>query len=369
MQVNPAAAVPTTAQQSLLAAQQQRTLMAAANNSAAIQAATQQVNQHLRAQGHTVSTNGQNSPTSLTPEQYRMLIQARMQANAAKLQQAQAQASIVQAQAAVHGNTQVASANASHMHAMQQAVATARAHNSAQNGQTAANPAAAATAAASVPSGNSVISAQQAMMRIKQHFPTIGDEYVQRMILQHQAQAKSLGRELTYTHISNLIANLAQQYQGATAQAQQAHAQQQAQQAQQQQHAAATAVAASAHHQAGHGQSPTHHGVVSVGHVGAGGIHHPHPPISRGGGSASTQQMLNQLMMSQTRAPSSSPMMGNATPVMNNAGITSRGSSATPMQRGGSYHTPTPGPNGATSGGMQQGSPRVGQSQMGGAGQ
>ncbi|KAK6357644.1 hypothetical protein TWF718_001952 [Orbilia javanica] len=372
--VNPAAAVPTTAQQSLLAAQQQRTLMAA-NNTAAIQAATLQVNQHLRAQGHTVSRDGQNSPTSLTQEQYRMLIQARMQANAAKLQQANLSQAQAQAQAASHGgNTQVASATANHLHAMQQAVAAARAHNgTAQNGQ-----ATGAVAASNTPAGNSVISAQQAMLRIKQHFPTIGDEYVQRMILQHQAQAKSLGRELTYTHISNLIANLAQQYQGATAQAQAAqqaaHAQQQqaqqAQQQQQQQHAAATAATATAHHQAGHSQSPPHHGVVGVSHVGAGGIHHPHPPISRAGGSASTQQMLNQLMMSQTRAPSSSPMMGNATPVMNNAGITSRGSSATPMQRGGSYHTPTPGPNGATSGGMQQGSPRVGQSQMGsGSGQ
>ncbi|KAF3223356.1 hypothetical protein TWF106_005128 [Orbilia oligospora] len=368
MQVNPAAGVPTTAQQSLLAAQQQRTLMAAASNTAAIQAATHQVNQHLRAQGHTVSRDGQNSPTSLTPEQYRMLIQARMQANAVKLQQANLSQVQAQAQAAAHGgNSQVTSATASHIHAMQQAVAAARAHNNTtQNGQTSG-----ASATANTPAGNSVISAQQAMLRIKQHFPTIGDEYVQRMILQHQAQAKSLGRELTYTHISNLIANLAQQYQGATAQAQAAqqaaHAQQQVQQAQQQQqqHAAANAATATVHHQAGHNQSPPHHAVVGVSHVGAGGIHHPHPPISRAGGSASTQQMLNQLMMSQTRAPSSSPMMGNATPVMNNAGIASRGSSATPMQRGGSYHTPTPGPNGATSVGMQQGSPRVGQSQMG----
>ncbi|KAK6508918.1 hypothetical protein TWF481_003686 [Arthrobotrys musiformis] len=370
-QVNPAATAPTTAQQSLMAAQQQRNLMAAAGSSAAIQAATHQVNQHLRAQGHTVSRDGQNSPTSLTPDQYRMLIQARIQANAAKLQQNMSQAQ-AQAATAHGGNTQIASANASHIHAMQQAVAAARAHNSAaQNGQTAGTP-----APANTPAGNSVISAQQAMLRIKQHFPTIGDEYVQRMILQHQAQAKSLGRELTYTHISNLIANLAQQYQGATAQAQAqaaqqaAHAQQQAQQAQQQQaqqqqHAAAAAATATTHHQAGHGQSPPHHGHAGVSHVGAGGIHHPHPPISRAGGSASTQQMLNQLMLSQTRAPSSSPMMGNATPVMNNAGITSRGSSATPMQRGGSYHTPTPGPNGATSAGMQQGSPRVGQSSMG----
>ncbi|KAF3317449.1 hypothetical protein TWF173_011103 [Orbilia oligospora] len=369
MQVNPAAGVPTTAQQSLLAAQQQRTLMAAASNTAAIQAATHQVNQHLRAQGHTVSRDGQNSPTSLTPEQYRMLIQARMQANAVKLQQANLSQVQAQAQAAAHGgNSQVTSATANHIHAMQQAVAAARAHNNTtQNGQTSG-----ASATANTPAGNSVISAQQAMLRIKQYFPTIGDEYVQRMILQHQAQAKSLGRELTYTHISNLIANLAQQYQGATAQAQAAqqaaHAQQQVQQAQQQQqqHTAANAATASAHHQAGHSQSPPHHAVVGVSHVGAGGIHHPHPPISRAGGSASTQQMLNQLMMSQTRAPSSSPMMGNATPVMNNAGIASRGSSATPMQRGGSYHTPTPGPNGATSAGMQQGSPRVGQSQMGG---
>lgn len=370
VQVNPAAAVPTTAQQSLLAAQQQRTLMAAANNTAAIQAATHQVNQHLRAQGHTISRDGQNTPTSLTPEQYKMLIQARMQANAVKLQQANLSQAQAQAQAAAHGgNTQVASATASHIHAMQQAVAAARAHNNiAQNGQAAGSP-----ATSNTPAGNTVISAQQAMLRIKQHFPTIGDEYVQRMILQHQAQAKLQGRELTYTYIRDLIANLAHQYQGASAQAQVAQQaahtqQQQAQQTQQQQqqHAAATAAAATAHHQAGQSQSPPHHAVVGVSHVGAGGIHHPHPPISRAGGSASTQQMLNQLMMSQTRAPSSSPMMGNATPIMNNAGIASRGSSATPMQRGGSYHTPTPGPNGATSGGMQQGSPRVGQSQMGG---
>ncbi|KAF3916848.1 hypothetical protein ABW20_dc0109680 [Dactylellina cionopaga] len=397
--VTPAAAAPTTAQQSLLAAQQQRSLIAAAanaNSAAAVQAATQQVNQHLRAQGHTVASNGQNGPTSLTPEQYRMLIQARMQANNLKLQQVQAQAAVAQAQAqaaAQHGGSpQVSTANANHINAMQAAIAAARAHNapSGQGGQTAT------TVNGSAPSSRDVISPQAAMIRIKQHFPTIGDEYVQRMIMQHQAQAKQLGRELTYGHISNLIQSLAAQFQGASQQAvQQAvqQAQQQAQQAQhqqqqqqqqaqqqqqqvqqqqvqqqqqqQQQHAAANAAL---HHQQGHSQSPPHHSVVGISHVGAGGIHHPHPPISRGGGSATTQQMLNQLMMSQTRAPSSSPMMGNATPVMSSAGIVSRGSSATPMQRGGSFHTPTPGPNGAAAGMGQQGSPRVGQSQMGAGG-
>ncbi|KAK6343883.1 hypothetical protein TWF696_007537 [Orbilia brochopaga] len=360
---SPAAAAPTTAQQSILAAQQ-RSLLAAANaNPAALQAATQQVNQQLRASGHTIATNGQNGPTSLTPEQYRMLIQARLQNNikaqqhaqAAAQAQAQAQA---QAVATAHGSAQVTSANASHIHAMQQAAAAARAHNSAA-GQTA--QVAASAVMNGTPPSQSVISPQAAMIRIKQHFPTIGDEYIQRVVMQHHAQAKQLGRELTYAHISNLISSLASQYQGNAAAAQQAQQQavsaqqaaaQQAQQAQQQ---LAAAAAAAAHHQAqqhANGQlpqTPTHH--AGVAHVGAGGIHHPHPPISRSGGSASTQQMLNQLMMSQTRAPSSSPMMGNATPVMSSAGLASRGSSATPMQRGGSYQTSTPG---------GQGSPRQG---------
>ncbi|KAK6532014.1 hypothetical protein TWF694_003177 [Orbilia ellipsospora] len=380
VQSTPAAAVPTTAQQSLLAAQQQRSLMSA-NSSAAVQAATQQVNQHLRAQGHTIASNGQNGPTSLTPEQYRMLIQARMQANAIKMQQAQAQAQAAQAQAqaaaaAGHGSPQSVSASANHLHAMQAAAAAARAHNSnaGQAGQV--------IAGSSGANRGDLISPQQAMMRIKQSFPTIGDEYVHRMIMQHQAQAKQLGKELTHGHISNLIASLASQFQGvgqqqavAAAQQQQAQLQQaaavaQQQQQQQQQQAAAAQVAAAHHHQQGHSQSPPHPGMVGVAHVGAGGIHHPHPPISRGGASAAAQQMLNQLMISQTRAPSSSPMMGNATPVMSSAGVVSRGSSATPMQRGGSYHTPTPGPAGTSAGAMgQQGSPRIGQSQMPNGGQ
>ncbi|KAF3911075.1 hypothetical protein AA313_de0205012 [Arthrobotrys entomopaga] len=376
VQSTPAAAVPTTAQQSLLAAQQQRSLMSASSN-AAVQAATQQVNQHLRAQGHTIASNGQNGPTSLTPEQYRMLIQARMQANAIKMQQVQAQAQ-AQAQAAAaagHGSPQSVSASANHLHAMQAAAAAARAHNS-NSGQ-----AGQVNAGSSGANRGDLISAQQAMMRIKQSFPTIGDEYVHRMIMQHQAQAKQLGKELTYGHISNLIASLASQFQGvgqqqaaAAAQQQQAQLQQAAavaqQQQQQQQQAAAAQAAAAHHHQQGHSQSPPHPGMVGVAHVGAGGIHHPHPPISRGGASAAAQQMLNQLMISQTRAPSSSPMMGNATPVMSSAGVVSRGSSATPMQRGGSYHTPTPGSAGTSAGAMgQQGSPRIGQSQMPNGGQ
>ncbi|KAF3940863.1 hypothetical protein ABW19_dt0207982 [Dactylella cylindrospora] len=388
IQNNPAASVPTTAQQSLLAAQQQRQLLASANSAIAIQQATQQVNQQLRQSGHTIATNGQNGPTSLTPDQYRMLIQARVQANALNLQKAQQAAAVQAAQAqalaaggaaGAHSSPQVSSANASHIHAMQAAAAAARAHNSnASAGQVqAAQAAAAGGQVASGPSARDVISPQVAMMRIKQHFPTIGDDYIQRVVMQHQAQVKQMGRELTYGHISNLIQSLAAQVAAASGGgAASPHAQQHAQNQLHQQQGQL----------AGQAQTAGHHGVagmgVGVGHVGAGGIHHPHTPVNRSGGSPSTQQILNQLRIAQTRAPSSSPMMGNATPVMQGAGATSgtisRGSSATPMQRGGSYHTPTPGPSssgqsGQNSGGAQgqtggQGSPRTGTSQVSGIG-